>query len=69
MIDLHCHILPGIDDGAAGLAVSLGMAQASVADCVSIPCARRISCLDCISMPVRISLRPSSICSKAFRFA
>ncbi len=36
MIDLHCHILPGIDDGAANLGVSLGMAQASVADGVSL---------------------------------
>jgi protein-tyrosine phosphatase len=36
MIDLHCHILPGIDDGAANLGISLGMAQASVADGVSV---------------------------------
>jgi protein-tyrosine phosphatase len=36
MIDLHCHILPGIDDGAANLGVSLRMAQASVADGVSV---------------------------------
>jgi protein-tyrosine phosphatase len=36
MIDLHCHLLPGIDDGAADLDVSLGMAEASVADGVSI---------------------------------
>ena len=35
MIDLHCHILPGIDDGAADLAVSLEMARASVADGVT----------------------------------
>jgi protein-tyrosine phosphatase len=36
MIDLHCHILPGIDDGAADLGISLEMAEASVADGVSI---------------------------------
>ena len=36
MIDLHCHILPGIDDGASDLAVALDMARASVADGVSI---------------------------------
>jgi protein-tyrosine phosphatase len=36
MIDLHCHILPGIDDGAANLGVSLRMAQALVTDGVSI---------------------------------
>ena len=35
MIDLHCHILPGIDDGAADLSVSLDMARASVADGVT----------------------------------
>jgi protein-tyrosine phosphatase len=36
MIDLHCHILPGIDDGAADLDVSLRMAAASADDGVSI---------------------------------
>lgn len=30
MIDLHCHILPGIDDGASEIAVSLQMAKAAV---------------------------------------
>lgn len=32
MIDIHCHILPGIDDGAASLEVSLAMARLAVAD-------------------------------------
>lgn len=36
MIDLHCHLLPGIDDGASDLSVSLEMARALVADGVSI---------------------------------
>ncbi len=36
MIDLHCHILPGIDDGAADLDASLQMARAQLADGVSI---------------------------------
>jgi protein-tyrosine phosphatase len=36
MFDLHCHILPGIDDGAADLSVSLAMAKASVADGVTV---------------------------------
>ena len=36
MIDLHCHLLPGIDDGAADLAVSLEMARAMVADGVAV---------------------------------
>jgi len=35
MIDLHCHILPGIDDGARNLSISLDMARASVADGVT----------------------------------
>lgn len=32
MIDIHCHILPGIDDGAQTLADSLAMAKAAVHD-------------------------------------
>src|SRR4029078_1683570 len=36
MIDLHCHILPGIDDGAADISVSIAMAKAFVADGVSV---------------------------------
>lgn len=35
MIDLHCHILPGIDDGATDLATSLAMARMFVDDGVS----------------------------------
>jgi len=32
MIDLHCHFLPGIDDGAQTMADALGLAQAAVDD-------------------------------------
>ena len=32
MIDLHCHILPGIDDGAKSPEISLEMARIAVAD-------------------------------------
>ena len=32
MLDLHCHILPGVDDGAASLDVSLEMARFCVRD-------------------------------------
>lgn len=32
MIDLHCHLLPGIDDGPTHLDVSLAMARCAVAD-------------------------------------
>jgi protein-tyrosine phosphatase len=35
MIDLHCHLLPGVDDGARNLAVSLEMARMFVADGVT----------------------------------
>jgi len=31
VIDLHCHLLPGVDDGARNLSVSLAMASAAVA--------------------------------------
>ena len=36
MIDLHCHILPGIDDGAPDLATSLAMARLAVADGITV---------------------------------
>ena len=36
MIDLHSHILPGVDDGAASLEVALQMAQMWVDDGVSV---------------------------------
>jgi protein-tyrosine phosphatase len=32
LIDLHCHILPGLDDGASDLATSLAMARKAAAD-------------------------------------
>jgi protein-tyrosine phosphatase len=36
MIDLHCHILPGIDDGAPDLDVALEMARIAVADGIRV---------------------------------
>lgn len=36
MIDLHCHLLPGIDDGAPDLATSLAMARIAVADGIQV---------------------------------
>ena len=36
MIDLHCHILPGIDDGAKTLDVSLDMARIAVQDGIRV---------------------------------
>src|SRR4051794_36474595 len=35
MLDLHCHILPGVDDGAASLDEALAMAQLYVRDGVT----------------------------------
>jgi protein-tyrosine phosphatase len=32
MVDIHCHILPGIDDGATSLEVSCAMAEMAIAD-------------------------------------
>src|SRR6202022_1703036 len=32
MVDIHCHILPGIDDGACNLEESLKMAEAAIAE-------------------------------------
>lgn len=32
MIDIHCHILPGVDDGAAALDDSVAIAEAAVVD-------------------------------------
>ena len=36
MIDLHCHLLPGIDDGAVDLDTSLEMARIAVADGITL---------------------------------
>jgi protein-tyrosine phosphatase len=36
MIDLHCHLLPGIDDGAPDLATALAMARIAVADGIKV---------------------------------
>jgi protein-tyrosine phosphatase len=32
MVDIHCHILPGLDDGAESAEVALEMAEAAIAD-------------------------------------
>lgn len=36
MIDLHCHMLPGIDDGAPDLETALAMARIAVADGITM---------------------------------
>lgn len=39
VIDLHCHILPGIDDGAPDLADSIAMATQGAEDGIAVICA------------------------------
>src|SRR5438477_5852932 len=39
LIDLHCHILPALDDGAIDLADSVGMARQAESDGIEIVCA------------------------------
>ena len=39
MIDLHCHILPGVDDGALDIRDSAGMARQAAADGIEAICA------------------------------
>ncbi|MHB8241296.1 MAG: tyrosine-protein phosphatase [Solirubrobacteraceae bacterium] len=39
MIDLHCHILPALDDGALDLADSLAMGREAAADGITVVCA------------------------------
>jgi protein-tyrosine phosphatase len=36
MIDLHCHLLPGVDDGAVDLPASLAMARIAIADGIEV---------------------------------
>jgi protein-tyrosine phosphatase len=39
VIDLHCHILPGVDDGAADLEDAVAMARQAEADGIEVVCA------------------------------
>jgi protein-tyrosine phosphatase len=39
VIDLHCHILPGLDDGAVDIADALAMARQAEADGIGVVCA------------------------------
>ena len=39
MIDLHCHILPGLDDGAVDLQDSVAMAEQAEEDGIEVVCA------------------------------
>jgi protein-tyrosine phosphatase len=39
VIDLHCHILPGLDDGASSLAEAVAMGHQAEADGIEVVCA------------------------------
>jgi protein-tyrosine phosphatase len=39
LIDLHCHVLPGLDDGARDLEDSIAMARQAVQDGIGVVCA------------------------------
>jgi protein-tyrosine phosphatase len=39
LIDLHCHILPGVDDGALDFEDAVAMARQAAADGISVVCA------------------------------
>jgi protein-tyrosine phosphatase len=39
LVDLHCHILPGVDDGALDLRDSAGMARQAAGDGIEAVCA------------------------------
>ncbi|MEA2482668.1 MAG: protein-tyrosine phosphatase, partial [Thermoleophilaceae bacterium] len=39
LVDLHCHILPGIDDGAGDIGDALAMARQAEADGIGVVCA------------------------------
>jgi protein-tyrosine phosphatase len=39
LIDLHCHILPGIDDGAADMEDAVAMAEQAAGDGIEVVCA------------------------------
>ena len=44
MVDLHCHILPGIDDGSSTMEESLAMAETAIADGITHVVATPHSC-------------------------
>ena len=49
MIDLHNHILPGLDDGAADVSVAIGMAKMAVEEGTTVLACTPHIFLDCIT--------------------
>lgn len=62
MIDIHCHVLPGIDDGPGTLEAAVSLAQALVDDGV------RLAVLTPHVFPGRFENRKSSIVDEFLRF-
>jgi tyrosine-protein phosphatase YwqE len=54
VIDLHCHLLPGVDDGASNLSVSLAMARLAVAQGTTVA-----GYVPILTHPERLSWVPS----------
>jgi protein-tyrosine phosphatase len=59
LIDLHCHILPNLDDGATGLDDSVAMALQAQADGIDVVCAtphvRHDHAVELASLPARVA--------------
>jgi protein-tyrosine phosphatase len=59
VIDLHCHLLPGLDDGAADLEDSVAMARQAQADGIATVCAtphvRHDHAVEIASLPERVA--------------
>jgi protein-tyrosine phosphatase len=66
MIDLHCHIIPGVDDGPKDLKKALTMAQLAVADGVKVMVATPHSLNGVYANPRRDILEKGKILKEAF---
>jgi hypothetical protein len=63
LIDLHCHLLPGLDDGAQNLQTSLTMARAAVDQGVThVACTPHIITITdrAFALPSPVSRSPES---------
>lgn len=69
MIDLHCHILPGLDDGARDLADAVAMARQARADGVATVCAtphiRHDHAVEIASLPGRVAALQEQLARRA----
>ena len=61
MIDLHCHILPGLDDGARDLADSVEMARVAERDGIRLVCATPHIRSDHVVLPEELEGRAQAV--------